>query len=718
MHRRWLVLAPVVCLSLARFACAGDDTLEEIVVTASLRSTPVADLPQSVTVLMGGTLQAAGVQHFEDVLSLIPDLNYASGTSRPRFFQLRGIGEVEQYQGAPNPSVGFLIDDIDFSGVGMPATLFDTQQVEVLRGPQGTTYGANALAGLISVRTADPGKEFELNSEITGATYDTRSAGLAVGDGFASGTAGWRFVAQQFLSDGFRHNAYLDENSTNGFDEGTLRGKVHWQATDSLQADLTLMHVNINNGYDAWSIYNTYTTYSNQPGRDAQLSNGAALRLAASLEGAELRSVTSAATSSIIYSFDGDWGNDALWAAATGYAPYDYFQSDNRKRRTLAEDLRLIGDPSNALFGRLRWVAGVYALRLTESDKQVFTWDAYDAGPGGIPGAGSSGLNSQYGATNVALYGSLEADVGARTTLSGGLRLEQRLADYSDSADVPTPFPEETNHMVGGNLSWERKAGDGENVYVTLARGYKGGGFNIGSGILSEQREFYPESLWSIETGVKFARSDNPLQLQADVFYMRRQNMQVYLSEQLQQNNPLDYVFFTQNASNGENYGLEGEASYRLGSRWQISGSASLLRTRYLNVTGIFSSLDLDGRAQPFAPGYKLSAAVEYHHPAGWFARLDASAMDSFYYYTSDAQTSSAYNLENLRLGYRHGSWTASLWVHNLFDARYAQNGFYFGLIPPNFPNQSFLDLGDRRQIGITFNYELRRNASEIARCR
>ena len=331
MHRRWLVLAPLVaCVSFARFAFAGDDTLEEIVVTASLRSKPVADLPQRVTVLMGDTLQAAGVQHFEDVLSLIPDLNYASGTSRPRFFQLRGIGEVEQYQGAPNPSVGFLIDDIDFSGVGMPATLFDTQQVEVLRGPQGTTYGANALAGLISVRTADPGKEFELNSEITGATYDTRSAGLAVGDGFASGTAGWRFVAQQFLSDGFRHNAYLDENSTNGFDEGTLRGKVHWQVSDALQADLTLMHVNINNGYDAWSIYNTYTTYSNQPGRDGQLSNGAALRLVASLEGAELRSVTSAATSSIIYSFDGDWGNDALWAATTGYAPYDYFQSDNR----------------------------------------------------------------------------------------------------------------------------------------------------------------------------------------------------------------------------------------------------------------------------------------------------------------------------------------------------------------------------------------------------
>src|SRR6202035_1732300 len=128
---------------------------------------------------------------------------------------------------------------------------------------------------------------------------------------------------------------------------------------------------------------------------------------------------------------------------------------------------------------------------------------------------------------------------------------------------------------------------------------YKSGGFNIGSQILSEQRSFGPESLWSIETGVKYALADNPLQLQTDVFYMRRQNMQVYLSEQLQQNNPLDYVFYTQNASNGENYGLEGEAAYRQGGRWQFSGSASLLPTRYLDVSGSFAGLGIDGRAQP-----------------------------------------------------------------------------------------------------------------------
>jgi outer membrane receptor protein involved in Fe transport len=700
MNFQWHWLGTLVfSLLLAHSALAADTTLDEIVVQATLRSIPIADLPESVTVLDRETVQAAGVQHFQDVLGLIPNLNWASGTSRPRFFQLRGIGEVEQYQGAPNPSVGFLIDDIDFSGVGMPATLFDTQQIEVLRGPQGTAYGANALAGLISVRTVDPGTSFTLKSEISGATYDTRAAALAVGDGSVTGDVGWRVVAQQYLSDGFRKNAYLNRSSTNGLDEGTFRGKLHWKLTDALQADLTLMHVNINNGYDAWSINNTRTTYSNQPGKDAQRSDGAALRLVATIAGiGELRSVTSTARSKIDYSFDGDWGNDVLWGTN---APYDYYQSDDRNRRTIAEDLRLIGDPSRAIFGRVRWLAGLYTLHLSESDNLRYVFnDQYF-------GAGSSELDSQYSATNVALYGSLESDLGAHSALSAGIRVEQREAHYSDSADVQTPFPGQTNHMAGGNLSWTRNTGDGKHIYVTAARGYKGAGFNIGSQILSEQRSFGPESLWSLETGFRYTRPQSPLQLQADVFYMRRQNMQVYLSEQLQANNPLAYVFYTQNASQGENYGLEAELTYRIDERWRVSSSASLLRSRYLRVSGVFADLGIDGRAQPFAPSYKLSAAVEYQHPSGWFARLDAVGMGSFYYYTSDSQTSSAYNLENVRLGFKHGPWMASAWVRNLFDAHYAQQGFYFRLIPPDFPNQSFLDRADPRQVGITVNYQL-----------
>src|SRR6202161_4003502 len=226
-HAGWWPLA-AVCAVLSGIA-AADDSLQEIVITASLRDSNAADLPQSVTVLDAATLQAAGVQHFEDVLAMIPNLSWASGSSRPRFFQLRGIGEVEQYQGAPNPSVGFLIDDIDFSGVGMPATLFDTRQIEVLRGPQGTIYGANALAGLISVRTEDPTPRFSAPAEATVGDYQTRAGGVALSDSADDGAAGWRLTAQQYRSNGFRDDAFLRRDDTNGYDESTLRGKFFWQ---------------------------------------------------------------------------------------------------------------------------------------------------------------------------------------------------------------------------------------------------------------------------------------------------------------------------------------------------------------------------------------------------------------------------------------------------------------------------------------------------------
>ncbi len=708
-HAGWWPLA-AVCAVLSGNA-AADDTLQEIVVTASLRDTNAADLPQSVTVLDAATLQAAGVQHFEDVLAMVPNLSWASGSSRPRFFQLRGIGEVEQYQGAPNPSVGFLIDDIDFSGVGMPATLFDTAQIEVLRGPQGTVYGANALAGLISVRTEDPTPDFALHGEATVADFDTRAAGVAVSDSADSGVAGWRVAAQQYRSDGYRDNAYLHRDDTNGYDEGTLRAKLFWQLTPALRADLALMDVDLNNGYDAWSIDNSFTTQSNQPGRDAQQSLGAALKLTLNTGSfGELRSVTSTADSRIVYSFDADWGNDAFWAACCGYAPYDYFEQDRRRRSTVAEDLRFIGDADHMLLDRVRWLVGAYFLRLTESDDLLDTWNDE------FIGVGSNLLHSDYRATNSALYGSLDTALSARSSLTLGLRAEQRLAHYQDSADVQRPFPDGRDSMYGGNLSWSLRTSPLQNLYATLARGFKAGGFNIGSQIPPEQRRFTPEYLWSLESGVKRESAGAALQWQADVFYMRRENMQVYSSCQLQQDNPATFVFFTQNASHGENYGLESQAQWRISPRWQLSGSAGLLHTRYLGYDAQAiacpgqAPLSLDGRAQSFAPEYQFSAALSYAHPSGLFARIDSSATDGFYFAAGQNQVAQAYQLVNLRVGYQHGGWQTSVWSRNLLDQRYAVQGFYFGDVPPNFTNQRFIQNGDPRTVGVTVRYLLAHN--------
>jgi len=676
---------------------SAPEALDEIVVSASLRNTPMRELPQSVSVLDSETLEAAGVQHFEDVLGMVPGLSWASGTSRPRYFQIRGVGETEQYQGAPNPSVGFLIDDIDFSGVGMPATLFDLERIEVLRGPSSTVYGGNALAGLIDVRSRNPGRELELGAEATMADYGTGGLGVVLGDGRADGSAGWRLAAQRYQSDGFRHNQYLGSNSTNGYDESTVRGKLSGDLLPQLHAALTLLYADLDNGYDAWSVDNSRITRSNQPGRDAQRSVGGALRLEYQGAHGQWLSVSSVAHSDIVYSFDGDWGNDAFWGVN---APYNYFEGHDRTRETFAQDLRFIGNGLPLPTGALNPVIGVYLLRLREADAQLDTWDDQ------YYGAGQSMLDSHYQATNAALYGSLEWPTARSGTLTLGVRAEQRVADYGDSADAP--FPQARSHLLGGNLSWLWESSQRQQYYATLARGYKAGGFNIGTGIDPAQRQFGAETLWNLEAGLRTQRLDGNLALNADVYAMRRISMQVYNSRQLLPNNPLTYVFYTDNAAHGDNIGLEAELRWRVQPRWLLGATAALQNTRYLGYVN--DGLDLRGREQAFAPPWQLSLNASYEHPAGAFARADLQAQDGFYFSASHNERARARTLVNVRIGWRARQWTASVWARNLFDAHYAVQGYYFGDEPPDFPVKLYLQNGDPRQVGASVSMTVAAN--------
>ena len=128
----------VLSLSLISLTALADDALEEIIVTADFRGRTSTEIASSITILDRDTIEQSAVQHFEELIYAIPNLNWSGDGNRARHFQIRGAGELDQYEGAPNPSVGFLIDDIDFSGIGSVATLFDIQQIEVLKGPQGS----------------------------------------------------------------------------------------------------------------------------------------------------------------------------------------------------------------------------------------------------------------------------------------------------------------------------------------------------------------------------------------------------------------------------------------------------------------------------------------------------------------------------------------------------------------------------------------------------
>jgi iron complex outermembrane recepter protein len=694
---------------LALFAAPAKSTdLEEVLVTATLRREPLLDAPTSVTVLDTATLRTSGVQHIEDVLGLIPDLNWAGGSSRPRYYQLRGIGELDQYQGAPNPSVGFLIDDIDFSGMGMPATLFDVDQMEVLRGPQGTTYGANALGGLIKIKTREPRPEVEASGEASGAQYGTWSVGGVVGGplGVDGSESAFRVVAQEYKSDGFRHNVFLNRDSTNGYDELSTRAKFHLDLDPMWKLDLTGLYVDQDNGYDAFSIDNSFITQSDRPGRDAQRSKAVEARLSfLGWSQATIESISTYNAIDLHYSFDDDWGNNAFWEQTAGYSPYDYYSEFLRQRTVRTQEIRLTSTPEPAAAGRFTWVAGVYVLHLNETNSDLeLKHDVLF-----YPDLSTSVLLSDYRATNKAIYGQAEYNFTAATSIAAGLRYEHRDADYQDNND--TAFAP-SEGMWGGQLSLIHRFAPDHSLHATLSRGYKAGGFNIGANVPPDKIEFTAEYLWNIEVGDRKDWLDGRLTTDATLFYMRRTNQQVTSSTQQDPNDPSTFIFVTSNAAHGDNFGLESTANYQLNAEWQLLASLALLHTRYLDyryvdpVTG--DEHNLDGRQQAHAPDYQFSVGADWRHPSGFRAHVDLTGMASFYFDTSHDQTSKSRRLVNGRFGYEADVWSISLWGRNLFNSAYAVRGFYFGNEPPDFPNKLYIQRGDPRQLGITIDWRLK----------
>ena len=405
----------------------NDPQLDEILVTATLRSAPMIEVPASVTVLDGQTLRDAGRANFEDVLALIPNLNWAGDTSLPRYFQLRGIGELEQYQGAPNPSVGFLIDDIDFSGLGTAGTLYDIDQVDVLRGPQATRYGANALGGLIYLRSAEPTEALYARADLEGGDYGTRSEAAVISGPVESLDSGFRLAVQHYSSNGYYHNLYLNRDDTGAQDEYTYRAKWVFKPLERLQIEVTAMQVDIDNGYDDYAIDNSRNTESDQPGVDSQHSTGVSGRIHYLWSDATgITGIVTYAKSIIKYSYDGDWGNPVLWAPLASV--YQYSEIQNRDRTTKTVELRAGTEDAHG-FG---WLVGVYGNQLDESltDLSLGYYQPLATPVDPVDDQSDDVIDSAYRARNVALYGELDGNVAADLRWSVGARVERWSANY------------------------------------------------------------------------------------------------------------------------------------------------------------------------------------------------------------------------------------------------------------------------------------------------
>ena len=172
------------------------------------------------------------------MLNAVPNVTWASASSRSRFIQVRGVGDLEQYYDPKYyPSVGMMLDDLELGDSANAGMLFDVEQVEVLRGPQGTRFGASAHAGMIKIRSAAPTDTFEGQLSGGAGNYDSYNLGLVLSGPLTEDLKG-RIAVQQYQSDGFIDNERLDKDDTNDFDEFTSRARLLWTPTDRAEYEL------------------------------------------------------------------------------------------------------------------------------------------------------------------------------------------------------------------------------------------------------------------------------------------------------------------------------------------------------------------------------------------------------------------------------------------------------------------------------------------------
>ena len=658
------------------------DIINEVVVNADFRQSELQSTPASITVVDAQVISQRGSRHIEDILALVPNLNYSAGASRGRYFQIRGIGERSQFVAPLNPSVGTYVDGIDFTGLGGAATLLDVEQVEILRGSQGTRFGANALAGVINIKTHEPSIEHEGYVKSQAGTYNSFGLEAAHG-GQLTETVLYRLSIGQTTSDGFIDNTTLHRDSTNNLDEFTSRLKLRWLASEDLTLDLSMLLLDIDNGYDAFSLDANRKTMSDQPGHDRQISKAFAVNADWAISNAlSMRSIVTTNRTDSEYGYDEDWTDPIL---QPGYQAFDNYQRDIARD---SAEIRWLSGPEGRIASS-DWLVGIYFQQSNIDLNRDYTY--------------SDLFTSQYETDSLSFFTEVKTQLNDSLFLTSGLRYESWQSDYADSNQISGGNDE---NLLGAKFALEYTNDTGDLLYASLTRGYKAGGYNSEVDLPSESfRRFDTEYQWNYEVGGKFYSPSDDLTNRVTVFYADRKNLQLK-SSTLKSDN-VAWIDFTTNAGKGYSYGIEWEMMWQPADNLNIATSLGLLKTKVTEHTNPKpNAFNLKGRATAHAPEFMFSASVEYLLNEQLAATLEVQGKDEFYYSDSHNYQSRAYNLVNGSLTYRNSDYELVLYVNNLTDREFGVRGFAGWDADPRsglgFDETQFQQLGAPRVFGVS----------------
>ncbi len=691
---------------------SAESAIGEIVVTAQKRNTYIQDTPIAMSAYQPAEIRKADITDVTGLTRIAPDLRMTQVNS---FVQLsiRGITSLDiSPTGDPELTVSIDGEYIN-RGIAINAALFDLERVEVLRGPQGTLYGRNAVAGAINLIAAKP-KFTDFSGFLTAgygnynAKHVEAAVNLPVND-----TLAFRISGFHNDHDGYRHNGPAGRGDDG--DISAVRGSVLFKPTDRFTAYAAVEYNNVNQtGVAQYGVLVNSSTPGLEPytnPSDLTQSSFIPSRTVVSDNPTHFPVNTNGFYKSQQYAVRGRLDYDLGPATLSYIGAYRAIRSSQfnnsdglapdggthygvttprQDSDTQSHEIRL----SSATSSPIIWQAGVFYFRETLNLVQGLYSPNFVAAPGfpANPVEIFTRYRPDFVSTSKAAFGQATVPI-VRDVLSvtGGIRYTK---DKKKSSLINCPFdfaaylsgndnssPEQATcpgrtdvaqRATGSKITWladvDWHPAPNHLVYAKVATGYKSGGFDVGD-------SFGPETLTSYEIGSKNEFFGRKLTFNVAGFYYDYKNQQVQVLTDL------NGGFRTENAGASRIYGIETETGYQITRDDRVSFTANYLNAKYTKyigqygtISGVTYSADLSGNTPVLSPKFTLAPSYDHVFRLGDRGTLTASAVGHYttnYYLSVDNWAGTkvhGFEKTDLSLEYETPSKTLSVraYVHNL----------------------------------------------------
>jgi len=668
---------------------------QQVLVTAQKQGAEaIADVPLSVTAIGEQQIRDAGLTSIEEAARYVPNTLFTGFTARRLSFPfVRGVGS-----GQGDPAVTTFVDDVPQLSISSTNLSFaGLERVEILRGPSSVLWGRNTIGGAINLISQKP--SWQPGAEFRGTVGNFNSTRYQV---HATGPITDDTLAVSVDASYDKRDGYTDNLATGNdidYRESTFaRVQFLWAPDDNNTVRFSLYGEGTRDG---GFVLTDLTTLRSNPYQINQDFEGHTNRdiLAGSIvwnrygQDVDFVSITSAQM------WDIDEASDFDFSQLDGVRRYT-----NEEEEYAYQELRLQSAKDEDLdAGRkdgVKWLVGTSGF--ISNQKREATNEFRPGGAGIIFAPSQVGSDRSAGA-----FDSWSASVFGQATFMFATGFEATTAlryDYeSRDADINRTFSGFPIGATQQDRSFDRilprvslayRRSEDVKTYVSAARGFKAGGFNLTAPGGSES--FGTETSWTYEVGVKSQWFDDRLTANAALFFIDWDDMQ------LSQFDPTAGGYVS-NAGKSTSQGVELELAGQVNSDWTVFGTAGYLDTEFDQYTDQFGQ-NVAGNNLPFAPNYTFGAGSQYthkfHNETEGFARIDWFHVGEFFYDAGNLGTE-RYNLTNLRCGWTRNNVRVEGFVANVFEEEYVSIALQ---VNPGDPTQFVGANGAPRTYGVSFS--------------